>query len=203
MSSPTITAGERRDSLGVGFQNMRRSRIRGPARTGRGVVLMAGGRQGQCAGKGESVRGRRLPSLPCFFSESTCVFRLSVLMKEVASKYPFYILIYMNSSSFHFGSILFIFLSKTNSVFGFICHFRWSTHMVLIVILYEKRLSKYAHTYIRRYTHKKKKGEKVQSTKTKRLQEVGGGKKKRVRKGRSGRECLRGRRSVSNEGGRT
>ena len=38
--------------------------MRGPARTGRGGVLMAGGREGQGARKGNGVRGHRLPSPP-------------------------------------------------------------------------------------------------------------------------------------------
>jgi len=40
--------------------------MRGPAGTGRGGVLMAGGREGQGARKGNGVRGHRLPSPPCF-----------------------------------------------------------------------------------------------------------------------------------------
>jgi len=39
--------------------------MRGPAGTGRGGVSMAGGREGQGAGKGNGVRSHRLPSLPC------------------------------------------------------------------------------------------------------------------------------------------
>ena len=38
----------------------------GPAGTGRGVVSMAGGREGQGARKGNWVRGHGLPSPPCF-----------------------------------------------------------------------------------------------------------------------------------------
>jgi len=40
--------------------------MRGPAGTGRGGVLMAGGREGQGVRKGNGVGGPRLPSLPCF-----------------------------------------------------------------------------------------------------------------------------------------
>jgi len=40
--------------------------MRGPARTGRGGVSMAGGREGQGVRKGNGVRGHRLPSPPCF-----------------------------------------------------------------------------------------------------------------------------------------
>jgi len=55
--------------------------MRSPAGSGRGGVSMAGGRQGQGTGKGEEVRGCRLP---CFFLESTDVFLFSISMKEVA-----------------------------------------------------------------------------------------------------------------------
>jgi len=40
--------------------------MRGPAGTGRGCVLMAGGQESQGARKGNGVRGHRLPSPPCF-----------------------------------------------------------------------------------------------------------------------------------------
>ena len=40
--------------------------MRGIAGTGRGGVSMAGGRDGQCARKGNGVRGHRLPSPPWF-----------------------------------------------------------------------------------------------------------------------------------------
>jgi len=40
--------------------------MRGPARTGRGGVWMAGGREGQGTRKGNGVRGHRLPSPPWF-----------------------------------------------------------------------------------------------------------------------------------------
>jgi len=69
--------------------------MRGPAGTRRGGVSMAGGRQGQGAGKGHGVRGHRLPSPQCFFSEVTTVnyvFRLSVSNREVASEYLFCVL---------------------------------------------------------------------------------------------------------------
>jgi len=72
--------------------------MRGPEGTGRGDVSMAGGSR---QGKGDEVRGHRLPSPPCFLSEFNCVFRLSVSIREVASEYPFYVLTYMNSYKFH------------------------------------------------------------------------------------------------------
>ena len=74
--------------------------MRGPAGTGRGGVSMAGGRQGQGAGKGDGVRGNRLPS-PLLFLEFTYVFWLSVSIREVASEYLSYILICMNLYVFH------------------------------------------------------------------------------------------------------
>jgi len=40
--------------------------MRGPAKTGRDGVSMAGGREGQGAGKGNGGRGHHLPSPPCF-----------------------------------------------------------------------------------------------------------------------------------------
>jgi len=40
--------------------------MRDPAGTGRGVVSMAGGREGQGTRKRNEVRGHRLPSAPCF-----------------------------------------------------------------------------------------------------------------------------------------
>ena len=52
--------------------------MRGPAGTGSGGVLMAGGRYGQGAGKGNWVRGHCLPSPSFFFLEVTYVFQLSV-----------------------------------------------------------------------------------------------------------------------------
>jgi len=72
-----------------------------PAGTGSGAVFMAGGRQDQGAGKGEGVKGRRLLSPPCLFLEFADVLLLCASMNEVDSKYPFYILIYTNSSLFH------------------------------------------------------------------------------------------------------
>jgi len=47
------------------------------------------------------------------FLEFTYVFWLSILMKDVAGVYLFYILMYMNSHSFVIYFIWFIFLSKT------------------------------------------------------------------------------------------
>ena len=73
MSSLIVVAKERHGLLGVRFEIMRPfwgHEMRGPARTGRGGVSMAVGRQGQGAGKGEGVRGHRLPSPRMFFFES-------------------------------------------------------------------------------------------------------------------------------------
>ena len=50
------------------------------AGTGRGGVLMAGGRQDQGAGKGEGVKGRRLLSPPCLLLEFADVLLLCVSM---------------------------------------------------------------------------------------------------------------------------
>jgi len=59
VASLIVAAGERRGSLGVGFENMMRScghEMRGPAGTGHGGVSMAGGREGQSARKGNGVK---------------------------------------------------------------------------------------------------------------------------------------------------
>jgi len=56
MSSLIVAAGERRGSLGVGFETWHDAflghEMRGPAGTGRGGVSMARGREGQGAWKG-------------------------------------------------------------------------------------------------------------------------------------------------------
>ena len=53
MSSPIVTAGERCGSLGLEFEKaFLVHEMRGPAGTGRGGISMAGGQQGQGAGKG-------------------------------------------------------------------------------------------------------------------------------------------------------
>ena len=78
MSQLTIAAEKWRGSLGVGFKNMRRSRVTkygARAGTSRGGVSTAGEWQGQGVWKRIGVRGRRLPSLP-YFSEFVFVFQL-------------------------------------------------------------------------------------------------------------------------------
>jgi len=62
VSSLIVVAGERRDLLGVGFENMMRCwghEMRGPAGTERGGVSMAGGRKGQGTRKGNGVKQLR------------------------------------------------------------------------------------------------------------------------------------------------
>jgi len=66
VASLIVVAGERCSLLGVGFENMMRSEMRGPAGTACGGVSMAGGRDGQGARKKIGGRGHRLPSPPCF-----------------------------------------------------------------------------------------------------------------------------------------
>ena len=59
VSALIVAAGERRGVLGVGIENMMRflgHEIRGPAGTERVGVLMAGGREGQGARKGNGVK---------------------------------------------------------------------------------------------------------------------------------------------------
>jgi len=121
MTSLIVAAGERRGSLGVGFENMMRSlghEMRGPAGTGRGGVSMAGGREGQGARKGDGVRCHRLPSPP-WFVQNLQVFRLSVSMRKVGGEHPFCVLIYMNSYMFQICCILFVLLSYL--IFDFVC----------------------------------------------------------------------------------
>jgi len=76
MSSLTIEAGKRRSSLEVRFENIRRSQnVNWEALQGLpgcGGVSMAR-RQGQGTGKGEGVRGPRLPSPPCFPKIYLCI----------------------------------------------------------------------------------------------------------------------------------
>ena len=94
--------------------------MRGPAGTGRGGVSMAGGRYGQGARKGNRVRGHHLPSPPNLILEFTCVFRLSVSIRKLASEYPSCVLIYMNSYIFHVSFILCIFLSNIYPIYKFL-----------------------------------------------------------------------------------
>jgi len=86
-------------------------KMRGPARTRRGGVSMAGGREGQGARKGNRVRGYRLPSPPCFVQNLLMHFgflsRLGRLLANIRSVYS---LICMNSYIFRIYFILFIFL---------------------------------------------------------------------------------------------
>jgi len=79
---------ELRLSMGLGFLPVSH-KMRGPAGTRRGGVSMTGGREGQGAGKGNGLRGHRLPSPTCFFLEFTYVFRRSVSIWKVASEYLF------------------------------------------------------------------------------------------------------------------
>jgi len=53
-----------------------------------------------------------------FFKEFTNVFWLSVSIRKVDSKYPFCVLICINSYIFHIHFILFIFLSNTYLIFN-------------------------------------------------------------------------------------
>ena len=63
----------------------------------------------------------------------TYAFRLSASVSKVASKYPFCVLICMNSHIFHIHFILFIFLSNTYLIFNF--HMLdMPTHMDLIAV---------------------------------------------------------------------
>jgi len=123
--------------------------IRGPAGTECGDVSMAGGREGQGAGKGE---GPSLAITAMFCLEFAYVFRLSVSIRKVASEHPFCVLIYMNSYIFQIYFILFIFLSNTYLIFDFIC--------LTLVLADTHVIAKYARTYSRRYTHTHKQNKK-------------------------------------------
>ena len=72
-----------------------------------------------------------------FCSEFAYVFRLSVSMRNFAGKYPFSVLIYMNSYMFHFCFILFILLSYL--IFVFVC--------LALSLAYTHGIAKYACTY--------------------------------------------------------
>jgi len=122
--------------------------MRGPARTGRGGVSMAGGLEGQGARKaGKWGEGPLFAITTMFCSKFAYVFRLSVSIRKVASEYPFCVLIYMNSYIFHIYFILFIFLSSTMEylIFDFTC--------LTLSLADTHGIAKYARTYIRRYTY--------------------------------------------------
>jgi len=78
--------------------------MRGPAETGRGGVLMAGGREGQGARKENRARGHHSISA-MFGSKFAYVFRLSVSMRKVAGEHAFCVLIYMNPYIIHIDLI--------------------------------------------------------------------------------------------------
>jgi len=67
--------------------------MRGSAGTGCGGVLMAGGREGQGARKGNGVRGHRLPSPPCFVQNLLMYFgflsRCKRLLASIRSVYSY------------------------------------------------------------------------------------------------------------------
>jgi len=121
MSSLIVTAEERRDSLGVGFENMRRSWVmKWGAQQGLGVVASWWLGDGKAKAQG---RGMGWGAIAChhrhvFFKGFTYVFRLSFSIRKVASEHPFCVLIYMNSYIFHIYFILFIFLSNTYLIFN-------------------------------------------------------------------------------------
>ena len=72
--------------------------MRGPARTGRGGVSMAGGLEGQGARKaGKWGEGPFFAITTMFCSKFAYVFRLSVSMKKFVREYLFSMLIYMNT----------------------------------------------------------------------------------------------------------
>ena len=70
VSSLIVAMGERRCLLVEGIREhdaFLGHKMRGPAKTGRGGVSMAKGREGQGAREGNGVRGHRLPSLHVWF----------------------------------------------------------------------------------------------------------------------------------------
>jgi len=62
---------------------------------------MVGGREGEGANEEEWGEGPSLAITATFCLEFAFVFRLSVSIRKVDSKHPFYVLIYMNSFIFH------------------------------------------------------------------------------------------------------
>jgi len=99
---------------------------------------VVGGRQG----KGVEVRGHHLPSPPCFLSNCIYVFWLSVSIREVASEYPFYVLIYMNSFKSHIYFLYLNFYMLDDIISQHIWIFWLSPN--------GERVAKYGHTHILR-----------------------------------------------------
>ena len=112
MSSLIVAAGERCGSLGVGFENMMRSWVtnEGTSRDWAWRRLDGWGAGRPRRKEGEWDEGSWLAITAMLFLEFAYVFRLSVSIRKVASKYPLWVLIYMNSYIFYIYFILFIFL---------------------------------------------------------------------------------------------
>jgi hypothetical protein len=142
--------------------------MRGLADTGRGGVLIAGGRQGQGAGKGKRGEGTSLVITPVFCS-IIYVFWLSVSLREVPSDYLCYILIRIISHIFHIYEVLFIFSSNHLHT----QRYHWPTHMDLIVVATRGKSGQIRihihteiHTHTRTQKQKTKKGGKKEDLTT-------------------------------------
>jgi len=130
-------------------------------------------------------------------------------IRKAASEYPFYILIHVNSCTFHIYFNLFIFLSKPYSIFDFLIYFTLSLNEGPVIIVMREKSGK-----IRKHIHEKMQTHKTKQNKTKKAgkntkQNKGGvcgrkGKKgiKRGKK-REGIMGSGGQRSVGTEEGRT
>jgi len=102
MSSLIVAAGERRGSLGVGFENMMRSWVMIYGAQRLGVVASRWLGDGKAKAQGRKWgEGSLLAITAMFCSEFACVFRLSVSMRKVARKHLLCVLIYMNSYMTH------------------------------------------------------------------------------------------------------
>ena len=119
MSSLIVTAGERCSSLGVGFENMRRSWVmKWGAQQGLGMVAFRWLGNGKAKAQVREMGWRAIACHRCHvFVEFDYVFRPSVSIRKVASEHPFYVLIYVNSYVFHIYFILSIYLSNTYLIF--------------------------------------------------------------------------------------
>jgi len=159
MPSLIIAAGKRRSSLGVKFENLRRSQVRKwGAQWGMGMVAFR-----WLVGCNTNAHGmvKEWGNVAChrcqFFGlEFTYVFSVFCLHEGSCQRI---IVLYTHVHSFLLISSYLIACQEhvDNSIFyilNFIIgRFTWA----LFLLPCKKRLAKYAHTYTRGYTHKRKK----------------------------------------------
>jgi len=134
--------------------------------------------------EGGWVEGPSLAITVIFVFEITYVSRLSVSIREVASEYPFYIFVYMNSyiSQIYF---LILFYCQTHLqyvVFWILKRYHWPTHMDLIVFAIRGK-STQIRTHIHTKIHKQKTKQKQKEEKKKRREKRERGKRKKKERG--------------------